>query len=211
MTTPATLLEEALKAPAKTDLSQYLLAIETLREKKWSWREIADFLNERGVVTDHTKLIRLMQKHADRFTVPSKDDYFRALKKLQTGKLSPKSAWWAMLNFHFNAHNRTVTFTQLAEAAGQVGAKLPATKPWTYANREYGTLAKMLGESIGMKFLPSSKRDAPFYSSAIGLDNPSRPEGADYELVMHHELAKALDMLVAETKSEGSIQGAEHA
>ena len=124
--------------------------------------------------------------------------YREALLTLRrVGKLSDTSAWWAMLTFHFNVHNRTVTYTQLAAAAKRAGAKLPASKPWTYANREYGTLAKSLGETIGMMFQPSAKKEKPFYSSAIGANNPFLPAGAEYELVMHHEIARALERVVA--------------
>lgn len=212
MPTPASILEDARKVPAKSELGPHLDAIRALREKKWSWREIADFLGERGVATDHTKLIRFMQKHSDRFIIPSQDAYYKALLKLRgRGKLDLESPWWAMLNIHFDAHNRTVTYTQLAEAAGRAGAKLPASKPWTYANREYGTLGKVLGEGVGMNFLPSSKRDAPFYSSAIGIDNPALPDGAEYELVMHHELAKALHRLLADEKFTNQLGEVQHA
>ena len=64
------------------------------------------------------------------------------------------------------------------------------------------TLAKVtLFSAIGMEFLPSSSRDAPFYSSSIGVGSFVTPEGAEFELVMHHELAKALDRLLTEGKS----------
>lgn len=208
MHTPASILAEAARAPSRNDLSQYREAIQRLRDKKWSWREIAEFLSERGVDTDHTKLIRFIQRQTDRFTVPTRDQYYAALSQLRDdGKLLPKSAWWAMLVFHFHAHNRTVTYTQLAEEARRVGARVPTSKPWTYANREYGTLGKRLGETIGMVFQPSSNRDAPFFSSAIGLDNPARPPGGEYELVMHHELAIALERFLV----SASLGADEHA
>ena len=196
MTTPEALLEKARSAPAKTDLSQHLEAIKTLREKKWSWREIAAFLKDNGVDTDHTKLLRFIQKSESRWTVPSSEDYYAALKSLQkAGKLGGPAL--AMLQHLYEAHNRTSTYTQLALAAARHGVKVSESRPHVYANREFGTLGKELGLVLGMEFLPSSKRDAPFYSSSIGVGSSVTPEGAEFELVMHHELSKALDRLVA--------------
>ena len=205
MHSPASVLAEAQKAPAKTDLGPYLEAIKQLRTKKWSWREIADFLQERGIETDHTKLLRFMQRHEARWGVPDADAYYNALASLRRkGKL--KGPAWAMLTFHYGAHNRTVTYTELTAAAAEAGAKVPQERPHSYANLEYGGLGKLLGQTIGMEFLPSSNRDKPFYSSSIGVGSSTTPDGAEFELVMHHELAKALDRILAEEglATEGS-------
>lgn len=195
MPSPEELLRDALAAPARTDLAPHVDAIRALREKKWSWREIADFLRERGVETDHTKLLRFMQKHEQRWRVPDSARYEQALSKLVSkGKLSGPQM--AMLQHLYEAHNRTTTYTELASAAARAGGNVPAERPHVYANLEFGKLGKVLGETLGMEFLPSSKRDAPFYSSSIGVGSSTTPEGAEFELVMHHELARALDRLI---------------
>lgn len=200
MYSPEAVLEEARQAPARTDLAPYLDAIKTLRQKKWSWREVAEFLRERGVDTDHTKLLRFMQKHEKRWQVPPSAAYYQALTQLRsTGKLvSPQ---WDMLLFLHAAHNRTATYTELAQAAARAGAKVSEERPHTFANRRFGEFGKVLGLALGMEFLPSSRRDAPFYSSSIGVGSSVTPEGAEFELVMHHELAKALDRLLSEGKT----------
>jgi hypothetical protein len=199
MHSPDSVLEEARRATARTDLGPYLESLKTLRDKKWSWREIADFLKERGVDVDHTKLIRFMQKHEKRWRVPEAKQYYEGLKKLRrAGKLV--GGQWHMLAHLYYAHNRTSTYTELAQAAAHGGAKVPAQRPHNYANLEFGKLGKLLGQTIGMEFLPSSNRDAPFYSSSIGVGSSTTPEGAEFELVMHHELSKALDRLVQEDK-----------
>lgn len=194
METDDLVLEAALKAPAKEqDLSKHAKAITTLRDKGYTWREVADFLNQHGVVTDHTKLIRFMQRFAE-FKVPSADEYLKALTELRAeGKF--EGSWWTMLTFHYAAHNRTVTYTQLAKAAEAGGAKVPTERPHSFANLQYGMLGKALGTKLRMKFQQSANRDQPFYSSAIGLDNPAKAPNSDYELVMHHELAKALQRI----------------
>lgn len=195
--TPNSVLQDALNAPPKTDLSDYLESIKALRDKNWSWRDIASFLKDRGVETDHTKLLRFMSRHARRWVVPAAGDYLEALRSMRSqGAL--KEFKWAMLMSHFHAHNRTTTYTELARAAQEAGASVPERQPHTYANLEYGKLGKVLGQTMGMEFLPSGKRDAPFYSSAIGVGSSVTPEGAEFELVMHHELAKALEHLLNE-------------
>ncbi|MCG2592990.1 hypothetical protein LZ009_09375 [Ramlibacter sp. XY19] len=197
MPSPEALLEKARKAPARQDLAEHLETIKTLRDKKWSWREVAEFLKENGVDTDHTKLLRFMQKQENRWSVPGSADYYEALKSLvAAGQL--KSPSLAMLQFLYEAHNRTATYTELAHAAARAGVKVSEDRPHSYANREFGTLGKQLGLAVGMEFLPSSRRDAPFYSSSIGVGSSVTPEGGEFELVMHHELAKALDRLVEE-------------
>lgn len=203
MHSPEAVLEQARRAPARTDLGPYLDSIRTLREKKWSWREVAEFLKERGVDTDHTKLLRFVQKHENRWRVPHAEAYYEALKRLRArGKLS--GPHWEMVLFLYRAHNRSVTYTELANAAARAGAKVPQERPHIYANRNFGEAGKLLGQAVGMEFLPSSRRDAPFYSSSIGVGSSVTPEGAEFELVMHHELAKALDRLLAEDDKEGA-------
>ena len=52
------ILADAKAAPPKVRLEEYREAVETLREKGYSWREVADFLTQRGVATDHTRIYR---------------------------------------------------------------------------------------------------------------------------------------------------------
>ncbi|MBT7412236.1 MAG: hypothetical protein HN828_04165 [Candidatus Thioglobus sp.] len=56
------ILEEANKQPKKESLLEYIEAIEVLRSKGYTWREVAKFLNDRGVETDHTKIYKMMQR-----------------------------------------------------------------------------------------------------------------------------------------------------
>ena len=55
-------LAAAKAAPQKIQLEEFRDAVETLREKGYTWREIADFLNEQGVQTDHTRVYRTFEK-----------------------------------------------------------------------------------------------------------------------------------------------------
>ncbi len=52
------ILADAQAAPAKVQLEEYREVVETLRRKGYSWREVAEFLSQRGVATDHTRIYR---------------------------------------------------------------------------------------------------------------------------------------------------------
>ncbi len=54
------ILKDAVESPARSQLQGHRKTILTLREKGYSWRKVADFLNERGVMTDHTAVYRLV-------------------------------------------------------------------------------------------------------------------------------------------------------
>lgn len=181
------ILEAALAAPIKDRLSEHKEAIVALREKNYTWREVAQFLQNLGVDTDHSKVYRFMQRYGVSgeefdagFKVPSAAEYEGALIRIE---LSPEQR--TMLAFHYQAHNRTATFTQLAKAAGK--------SSYRFANTAYGGLGRRLGEELGIKFVHSN--GTPFYSSSLGADNPFKDEKSDFQLVMHHELAKALAAL----------------
>ncbi len=53
-----TILAAALAAPPKAKLEEHREAVQALRHKGFTWREIADFLTEQGVQTDHTRIYR---------------------------------------------------------------------------------------------------------------------------------------------------------
>lgn len=199
MKSPDTVLEEALDASPRNDLHAYREAVKALRDKGYSWRETAEWLGQRGIPTDHTKLLRLWQKYGDRWQVPAAEAYIVALNQLRSTSQISKPQW-DMLMFLYGAHNRTATYTQLALAAKQGGAKVQDYLPHNYANRFFGGLGKKIGEALGMEFLQSEVRNIPFYSSSIGVGSKVTPEGSEFEIVMHHELAKALDRLVAENE-----------
>ena len=55
------LLKEAEAAPDKRGLEAHREAISLLRDKGHTWRQIAEFLTERGINTDHTKVLRMFR------------------------------------------------------------------------------------------------------------------------------------------------------
>lgn len=182
MVTAHHILKAALRAPSKDELSQHLGTVVALREKAYSWREIAEFLRAHGVEAEHTKIFRLYTKHRSlAMNVPEASKYADGLRSI---KISDEQR--AMLRCHYAAHNRTVTYTELAKAAG--------SDDYRAANSAYGRLGRALGEAIGYTFPIAAERGEPFYSGSLGIDAP-RTETREYRLMMHHELAKALDSL----------------
>lgn len=200
MKTSEEILKDALVAKGKGEnLADYIETIAVLRDKRWTWREISQFLNDRGISVDHTKVYRFAVANEEKINqilnrsvnmsksnqtvIPSSEEYINALNSIKISDAQRK-----MLAAHYKAHNRSITYTELANSAG--------FDKHVSANRFYGELGRDLGENLGFKFSKSKVRDAYFYSSAIGSDNPNIPqEDEEYQLIMHHELSKALDKL----------------
>lgn len=200
MKTAEEILKDAMVAKDKgDDLANHIETIAVLRDKRWTWREIAQFLNDRGVSVDHTKVYRFAVANQEKINqianrsvnmsksnqtvIPTAEEYIGALNTIKINEAQKK-----MLAAHYRAHNRSITYTELANAAGY--------DKHIVANRFYGELGRDIGENLGFKFLKSKVRDAYFYSSAIGSDNPNIPQNdEEYQLIMHHELSKALDKL----------------
>ena len=108
--------------------------------------------------------------------IPPAADYKKALSEIKINEGQK-----AMLRAHFSAHNRSITYTELAAAAGYDDYKT--------ANLHYGLLGKKLGEALSFNYWEHDD-GSKFYSSAIGHGNPYTT--GDFQLEMHHELAKAI-------------------
>ena len=63
MPPPDALLREAEEEPNYRDLNEYCPVIATLRGKGFSYREIAEWLSERGVELDHNAVYRLYTRN----------------------------------------------------------------------------------------------------------------------------------------------------
>jgi transposase-like protein len=59
---PDALLREAEEEPSYRDLREYVPVISTLRGKGFSYRDIAEWLSERGIDLDHNGVYRLYTK-----------------------------------------------------------------------------------------------------------------------------------------------------
>lgn len=117
-------------------------------------------------------------------TVPGFEQYRKALSAIA---ITDKQR--QMLKAHYESRNRSITFRALGAAAGFKG-------DYRSANLQYGLLGGALGKALDFQFQKSGDSDVDFQSSAIGM--PTQREywaGDEFEIVMHHELAKALDDL----------------
>ena len=188
------ILQDAEQLERRQSLKDHRGTIEVLRAKNYTWREIASFLNERGVQTDHTQLFRFMKGQGqmavtmerERFTVPEARDYEEALRSLSAeGRLNEKHM--AMLKYHYLVRNRSASFRKIGESVGYDLAT---------AKLQYGHVGKLIGEAIGMEFARLYDDDPTsglFRSSAIGEGSHYADDAGEFQLVMHHELAKALN------------------
>jgi len=180
------ILAKAKAVPERTRLEDHAEAIAALRDKKYTWREIATFLNENGIETDHTKVYRFMQRIEDVFIVPVAADYARVLLELSQSKNKLVENQMKMLEKHYLAHNRTITYTELAKAVG--------SDDYRTANSQYGSLGKTIGEALGLKFEKTTKGQ-PFFSGALCVELQSKSALGHTQVMMHHELAKAIGSL----------------
>lgn len=178
-------LAAARRAPEKRSLAEHRESVRLLRNKGYTWRDIATFLAENGVVTDHTTLFRTFKDipaMTRAIEIPDSATYASTLQSIKIN-----DAQKSMLVAHYRAHNRSITYTDLAKAAGKSDHE--------YANRWYGEVGRRLGEAMSFRFNEyehgSEIRD--FYSSAIGQQNHYTT--GEFQLVMHHELAKAIETL----------------
>lgn len=180
------IIADAKKAPRKDSLDAYSEAISVLRDKGYSWRDISEFLAERGMQADHTKIYRHHTKtnkmKGKTMSVITSEQYQEGLKTV-----SLSDPQMEMLKAHYNAVNRSITYTELANAAGY--------DSYETANSQYGKLGRSLGEAVGFEFVEAmpNRPGELFYSSSLGQVN-SYTSG-DFQLVMHHELAKAIEAL----------------
>ena len=84
MPPPEALFREAEEEPDVRTLSAYVDSMRVLRNKGFSYREIADWLSERGVDVDHNAVYRVYTK--------SLSDYDAHLEELQEGEEAQEEA-----------------------------------------------------------------------------------------------------------------------
>src|SRR5688572_9861230 len=109
-------LRDAKSAPLKEGLEAHRQSILVLRDKGYTWREIATFLNERGVAADHTAVYRLIKGRGpvtQAIKIPSAAEYMKALLEVHITPIQK-----TMLLAHYRHHNRSITYGELAQAAG---------------------------------------------------------------------------------------------
>lgn len=175
------IINDADAAEPKEPLVAVAGVISTLRDKGYSWRDIASFLNERGVKTDHTRVYRFHKKSelnkGKNMSYMTKKEYLDSFIDI---KITP--AQKRILVQHYNALNCSASFEDLSGALGYSSLD--------ELNLKYGLLAKAIGRSAGFEFedyeaIPGKE----LFLSAVGRWTGSE-KGSRF--AMHSELVKAI-------------------
>jgi len=90
------ILADAKAAPSKVRLEEYREAVQELRKKGFSWRDIADFLTERGVSTDHTRVYRTFGQPKDQKRTESRPVEISRITYLGERMTKRKKTWNVM-------------------------------------------------------------------------------------------------------------------
>lgn len=101
------------------------------------------------------------------------------LKNLSDGQL-------AMLKAHYYAPNRTLTATQLAEAAGY--------QNFSAANLQYGLLGRWLAEEL-LCVLPARDDGTPIYTFALATSPEAGQSEHEWQWALRPEVAAAIEEL----------------
>jgi hypothetical protein len=101
---------------------------------------------------------RLPKNHhvGDRMTIPTAAEYKIALRAIKISENQRK-----MLEAHFRAHNRTLTYTQLAKAARE---EYDSNKP---ANSQYGKLGVIWSFRASKTTGTGLDSDVPLFLSSV--------------------------------------------
>ncbi|MBO6574456.1 MAG: hypothetical protein JJ896_03495 [Rhodothermales bacterium] len=93
------LLAAAREAPQQNRLDDLAEVVETLRTKGYSWRQVAEFLQERGIQTDHTRLFRKFgPKPASRGGVVKPITVRKA--RYRGERLTKRGKTWQIIDLH---------------------------------------------------------------------------------------------------------------
>lgn len=92
----ADLLAAAKAAPEKQNIEEYREVVNVLREKGFTWREVADFLTERGVSIDHTRLYRQFGSQPEDRRMPSREIEIQRVTFIGEKKKGGRTTWNVM-------------------------------------------------------------------------------------------------------------------
>jgi hypothetical protein len=90
------ILADAKAAPSKVILEEYREAVQELRQKGFTWREIADFLTERGVAIDHTRVYRMFEQQKKQRRTESRPVNIYRITYLGEQMTRKKKTWKVM-------------------------------------------------------------------------------------------------------------------
>ena len=128
------IIAAAKAAPEKVRLEEYREAVETLREKGFSWREVADFLSEQGVQTDHTRVYRIFGEQKSERRSMSKALEISRITFIGE-KLKKKKKTWNLMEIEMPCKLGTpITVVGMAWGAGAAKYALGPDKSISFRN-----------------------------------------------------------------------------
>ena len=93
---PTEILAAAKAAPIKVQIEEYRDAVNVLRDKGYSWREIAEFLNKQGVQTDHTRIYRTFGNKQVHRPTETRNIQIEKITYLGTRQSKKRNSWNVM-------------------------------------------------------------------------------------------------------------------
>ena len=93
---PQEILAAAKAVSEKLNIDEDREAVEVLREKGYTWRETAAFLNERGVAVDHTRLYRHFGKPQEESINESREITISQVRFVGEKKKGDRKTWNVM-------------------------------------------------------------------------------------------------------------------
>ncbi len=150
------LLAAAKAAPAKVRLAEYREVVQELRGKGFTWREVADFLTERGVPTDHTWVYRTFGKKKKTRHVESQPVEIARARYVGTRETKKRNGAWNLLEIELpSTLDQPIPVVAFFWAKG--AAKLELGDESTVAVRD-ATLVTKSGGSFPMAYIKAELR-----------------------------------------------------
>ena len=149
------ILAEAKAAPPKVRLEEYREAVQELREKGFTWREIADFLTQRGVPTDHTRIYRTFGKQSKQRRTESRPVEISRITYLGE-RMTKKKKTWNLMEIELPS-KLDKPITVMGYAWGTGAARFALGDEDTIAFRD-ATLVTKSGSSFPMAFIKAEFR-----------------------------------------------------
>ena len=147
---PKEMLAEAKAMASKPRIEEYRETVQTLREKGYTWREIADFLNERGISTDHTRIYRTFGKTAKQRRKESREIQISKITYKGVHRSKKKNVWHVMELLIPSKLGESITVVGYAWGKGGTDYELNDDNTMIYRNT---TLVIKAGDGFPMSYV----------------------------------------------------------
>ena len=116
--------------------------------------------------------------------IPTSQEFVKAFSSLNLS-----DGQWAMLKAHYNAPEKKLTSSQLAEAASY--------QHFYAANTQYGNLGRMIADYLDVTPKGKYKDGSPLWITTITLENSDsfEDDSGHYQHTLRKEVAEALEIV----------------